>query len=67
VYIIHRRKLWNYATTVRLGVTNLVDLETGNSRWRHTGVVRVQTDGTPIYQYRYTNPATWNLTTTVDF
>ena len=67
MYILHRRKLWNYATTVRLGVTNLVDLETGNSRWRHTGVVRVQTDGTPIYQYRYTNPSTWNLTTTVDF
>ena len=67
LYVIHRRKLFDYFTTFRLGATNLVDLELGNTLWRHTGVARVQVDGKPVYQYRYTNPASWNFTTTVDF
>ncbi len=66
-YVIHRRKLFGQFTTFRLGVTNLFDLEAGNNEWRHTGLARVQADGTPIYQYRYTNLTSWNLTTTVDF
>jgi len=66
-YAIHRRKLLGFSTTFRLGVTNIVDLEAGNNEWRHTGLARVQTDGTPIYQYRYTNLTSWNLTTTIDF
>jgi hypothetical protein len=67
-YIIHERKIMKYPTVFRLGVTNLVDLENLNNRYRRIGITTLPTSTAGgIYQYTYVQPATITLSTTVNF
>lgn len=65
-YLIHKRKVFNQNTTFRLGANNLIDLENGDSKWRHTGVIFLN-GNVPTYRYRYVSPTSWDFTVTVDF
>lgn len=54
VYGIYRRKIANFPTTFRIGVTNLADLENLHTPYRVVGIQTVPAPGVAgIYQYAY--------------
>lgn len=66
-YAIYRKKILGHSASFRLGVENAYDLINGNSPYRRTGIYNARPDGSLNYSYRYLDPTTWNLTTTVSF
>ncbi len=66
-YAIHQRKLLGRATSFRLGLSNIIDLETSDDM-RIVGVRTVDENGVPTnYTYRYIPPFSVNFSVTMDF
>lgn len=65
MYLIHKREVFGQSTTFRLGVSNLADFERSGDSFE-AGVSRLDSDGNPQYQFRYTQPTTWDFTITLD-
>jgi len=51
----------------RLGLKNLIDLETPSKDYRLANVIGVNPDGSTIRQYRYVDPLSVDFTVTLDF
>ncbi len=66
-YALHHRQMWNHPVSFRLGVKNVVDLESPNKKYRRTNVIGLNPDGTTINQYRYLDPFSADFTVTVSF
>jgi Outer membrane receptor proteins, mostly Fe transport len=66
-YIIHHRRIMDRATSFRLGLRNIVDLE-NSGKLRRVGVVRTDANNVPTdYEYRYLTPFSVDFSVTVDF
>ena len=66
-YAIHQRRIFGYATSFRIGVRNVIDLE-NNDDTRITGVRAVDASGNPTnYIYRYITPFSADIGLTIDF
>ena len=66
-YVLHQRRIFERATTFRLGFRNIVDLE-NNADMRITGVREADAAGRPTsYVWRYITPLSADFSVTVDF
>lgn len=67
-YVIHQRKILGYQTELRLGATNLCDLEHFGHTWHTIGITTAPAAGVQgIYQKAYLNPPVVTLSSTVHF
>jgi len=66
-YALHRRKIFERPVSFRLGLKNLIDLETPSKDYRLANVIGVNPDGSTIRQYRYVDPLSVDFTVTLDF